>query len=154
MYKRQNKESVQIYRDGEDFVVKASTKNIIDVELYEMSGKLIFKKSSATREVRINAAQLANGIYTVSYTHLDVYKRQAINGVGTTYYRRKISCGSNSAWSTVVSYTTDYCTPSSTASDFYIKNVQFVGTLNPDTTNPVSYTHLDVYKRQIQNSCQ
>lgn len=64
----------------------------------------------------------------------------AINGVGTTYYRRMISCGSNSAPSTVVSYTTDYCTPSSTASDFYIKNVQFVGTLNPDTTNPSGYT--------------
>lgn len=60
-----NKESVQIYRDGEDFVVKASTKNIKDVELYEMSGKLIFKKSAATREVRINATQLANGIYMV-----------------------------------------------------------------------------------------
>ena len=64
----------------------------------------------------------------------------AINTFGTTYYRRKISCGINSAWSTVVSYTTDYCTPSSTASDFYIKNVQFVGTLNPDTTNPSGYT--------------
>ena len=73
-------------------------------------------------------------LVAVSYTHLDVYKRQvgAVNAV---------SCA-NMALAGV-----DYAIPC----DEVIDAMGRVGSLlSPDLreTGPVSYTHLDVYKRQ------
>ena len=66
----------------------------------------------------------------VSYTHLDVYKRQS----QTTYRNILETLGGTM----VVGREDDVCTTG------HIR----IGTATPEM--PVSYTHLDVYKRQVQ----
>lgn len=59
-----NKDAIQIYRDGDDFVVRSSAKFIKEVELYDMSGKLFYKTNANAKEVRIPAYRMVvNGIY-------------------------------------------------------------------------------------------
>lgn len=59
-----NKDAIQIYRDGDDFVVRSSAKSIKEVELYDMSGKLFYKTNANAKEVRIPAYRMVvNGIY-------------------------------------------------------------------------------------------
>jgi len=58
-----NKDTVQVYRDGDDFVVKSSAKSIKEIELYDMSGKLFYKTNANSKEVRIPSYRLVNGIY-------------------------------------------------------------------------------------------
>ena len=82
----------------------------------------------------ITSSKISSRIYTVSYTHLDVYKRQAAAWVKKTLndHRRVIFNGNgySEAWEAEAArrgLPNRKCTP-----------------------DAVSYTHLDVYKRQFQ----
>ena len=66
----------------------------------------------------------------------------AVDFATTTYYRRKITCSGNSAYSDVKTYVTEYCTPSVGAgneSANYIFNVAFRGTIT-ETSNTSTYS--------------
>ena len=81
----------------------------------------------------------ATSCRAVSYTHLDVYKRQELNHELIKFFSLGIT-KSNSTFlyfDNEISYTHLYSLHFSTAFSMSI--------------SPVSYTHLDVYKRQQQN---
>lgn len=59
------KENLQVYKDHQDFVVKAKSKKITDVELYDATGRLILKSKQNSTEVRLNAETLSNGVYVL-----------------------------------------------------------------------------------------
>lgn len=59
----QVKASVDLYRDGQDFVVQTSSKKIVTVDLYDMSGRLMFSKKANAKTVRFTAETLTEGIY-------------------------------------------------------------------------------------------
>lgn len=59
----QVKASVDLYRDGQDFVVQTSSKKIVTVDLYDMSGRLMFSEKANAKTVRFNAETLIEGMY-------------------------------------------------------------------------------------------
>ena len=59
-----NKEAINIYKDGEDFVIKANEK-LKEFEIYDVSGKLIAHKILDNKEYRFAARELKPGIYVV-----------------------------------------------------------------------------------------
>lgn len=59
------KDAVVVYRDGEDFVVKASTKAITDLKVYDGSGKLVKHLQPRNLRATIAAATLPNGLYVL-----------------------------------------------------------------------------------------
>ena len=73
--------------------------------------------------------QCDDGEDSVSYTHLDVYKRQPLEGVAL------------SGWTVSVTDNVDFTVA--------LTDAKGNRTLVPISINPVSYTHLDVYKRQV-----
>ena len=77
---------------------------------------------------------------SVSYTHLDVYKRQLM-----TFSENKEDVNETR----FMIYNPD---ASETEKKNYIKN-QIVKFKNLQRKMSVSYTHLDVYKRQVQGTC-
>ena len=82
--------------------------------------------------VPANTASNASSCLPVSYTHLDVYKRQPEGGTHVTGFRQALSRAVND----------------------YARNAKLLkdtdSSLSRDelSEGPVSYTHLDVYKRQ------
>ena len=76
----------------------------------------------------------------VSYTHLDVYKRQEYVPVEDYHL-----------WSRLIVKTQFYIIQESLV-DYRIhdSNISQTKIDNVKRSNPVSYTHLDVYKRQIE----
>ena len=75
------KSGVVVYRDGADFVVKSDDKIITAVEAYDMSGRFVTTKRAQSKEVRIPANTLTDGIY--------VLKIQFVDGQVTTKKIRK-----------------------------------------------------------------
>ena len=71
-----------------------------------------------------------NSVQTVSYTHLDVYKRQAPSGI---YQRTRAF----NFWNEGRQHMTEQ----------EMKDLLQAGGI--ELADPVSYTHLDVYKRQL-----
>ena len=84
-----SKDQVKVFRDGNSFTVRSSGSKIIAIELFDATGKLVFKNNPNSFETKINSSSLLSGVYVikiydneavsikpVSYTHLDVYKRQ------------------------------------------------------------------------------
>ncbi|QOW10578.1 T9SS type A sorting domain-containing protein [Kaistella flava (ex Peng et al. 2021)] len=59
------KDPLIVYRDGNDFIVKSSTKVISEVEVYDTSGRLLLKVKPDHKEIRIEASNLVNGIYVL-----------------------------------------------------------------------------------------
>ncbi|OWK73517.1 hypothetical protein CBW16_08360 [Flavobacteriaceae bacterium JJC] len=59
------KEEIQVYRDGTDFVVKAKSRKITDLQVYDASGRLIFRTQPNSVKTVIDAAALANGMYLI-----------------------------------------------------------------------------------------
>lgn len=57
------KESIQVYRNGDNFVVKSGQSKIDEVEVFDASGRLFQKVKGGSVEVTIPAATLASGIY-------------------------------------------------------------------------------------------
>ena len=58
-------ESITVYRDANDFVVRAADKTIEMLELYDSAGRLVLTVSGQRREVRFSADRLLNGLYVV-----------------------------------------------------------------------------------------
>ena len=81
----------------------------------------------------------------VSYTHLDVYKRQLMLVVAM------IPVGAAAADDPTVYVDNQLATLSGTVYTVTAKSTEVTVTTVPqDGVTPVSYTHLDVYKRQEQ----
>lgn len=62
------KENIVVYRDGVDFVVKSALKTIDKIEMYDASGRLIHQVQPNAKEVSINSASYANGVYVLKIT--------------------------------------------------------------------------------------
>lgn len=58
-----SKANIEIFRDGAEFVIRASEKKIKEIELFDLSGRLITKISVDSKEVRINSNRLSEGVY-------------------------------------------------------------------------------------------
>ncbi|OWK73515.1 hypothetical protein CBW16_08350 [Flavobacteriaceae bacterium JJC] len=59
------KEEIQVYRDGNSFVVKSLSKKINSLEVYDASGKLISTLQPNSIKAVIDAASLVNGMYLI-----------------------------------------------------------------------------------------
>ena len=57
------KDKLSIYREGNDFVVKSNNKKITEINLFDVSGKLIYSNRLNEMKAVIPADQLINGIY-------------------------------------------------------------------------------------------
>lgn len=58
-------EEIKVYRDAADFVIKAQTKKITGLEVYDTSGKLIYALKPNSTKAVIEAAALVNGMYLI-----------------------------------------------------------------------------------------
>ncbi|MGV8914048.1 MAG: choice-of-anchor D domain-containing protein [Kaistella sp.] len=56
-------ENIIVYRDGGDFIIRAQSKNITDLEVYDGSGRLIYKIQPRYIEVRLPGEKLLRGVY-------------------------------------------------------------------------------------------
>ena len=85
-------------------------------------------------------------MWPVSYTHLDVYKRQRRLCLQATHrFRRKLASSASRLvrpWSTS-------CTSAPTTCPAASRPPRLPEAQESTWTTPVSYTHLDVYKRQL-----
>ncbi|MBU4538648.1 MAG: T9SS type A sorting domain-containing protein [Bacteroidetes bacterium] len=61
-------EEVQVYRDGTDFVVKAAGNKVTALEIFDTSGKLIYRLEPNSNEVRIDAQPWVSGVYILKIT--------------------------------------------------------------------------------------
>ena len=57
------KANIEIFRDGAEFVIRSSEKQLKEIELFDLSGRLIIKISVDSKEVRFNANRLSEGVY-------------------------------------------------------------------------------------------
>ncbi|MCZ2340050.1 MAG: T9SS type A sorting domain-containing protein, partial [Chitinophagales bacterium] len=57
------KESLIVYRDGADFVVRSQTKKITGVEVYDTGGRLVYSLTAHAMQVVVPAEQLPNSVY-------------------------------------------------------------------------------------------
>ncbi len=57
------KEDLVIYRDGQDFVLKAQSKKIDQVEVYDPNGRLIYTLQPHATITQIHSELLVNGVY-------------------------------------------------------------------------------------------
>ena len=60
-----NKDELMVYRDGTDFIVKAASKKISDIEVYDSSGRLMMKLNPNQTEVKIEGQTLINTVYVL-----------------------------------------------------------------------------------------
>lgn len=60
-----NASVINVYRDGEFFIIKSPEKNIKHIEVYDASGRKIIKHNETGKEVRLNANKISSGIYIV-----------------------------------------------------------------------------------------
>ncbi|ACU08393.1 protein containing immunoglobulin-like domain [Flavobacteriaceae bacterium 3519-10] len=65
------KEELQVYRDGTNFVVKAQRTNIDDVEVYDLSGRLLQKLKPKSTTAVIDSGLMVNGVYVLKINHND-----------------------------------------------------------------------------------
>lgn len=65
------KEELVVYRDAQDFVVKAQTKKISDVEVYDSSGRMIYKIQPNDTTAVIHSAFMPQGVYILKITTAD-----------------------------------------------------------------------------------
>ncbi len=59
------KDQLVVYRNGNDFVVKSKHIRIDEVEVYDVSGRMILKVKGASDEVRIDASSYISGTYVL-----------------------------------------------------------------------------------------
>ena len=57
------KEELVVYKDSGDFVVKAQSKKITELQVFDMNGRLIYSVKPNAVKVTVPAAQLVNGTY-------------------------------------------------------------------------------------------
>lgn len=59
------KENVVVYHQGNNFVVKAQNKKITQLEMYDASGRLLYKTAPNNTEAVIDSTHLSNGMYVL-----------------------------------------------------------------------------------------
>ena len=59
---------VQVYKDGNSFVVKSTEATIQKVELMDLSGRKVLTQTGKSKELHIQTAQLNKGVYIVKTT--------------------------------------------------------------------------------------
>lgn len=59
------KEELQVYRDGQDFVVKAQRESITELEVYDTAGRLLYKVQPHSTKAVIDANLMTNGVYVL-----------------------------------------------------------------------------------------
>ena len=59
------REDLVVYRDGSDFVVKAETNKITDLQVFDMNGRLLLKLQPKTTKAIIPATMLTKGMYVL-----------------------------------------------------------------------------------------
>lgn len=59
------KEKIVVYKENGDFVLKAASKKITSVELFDMSGRLILKLQANATKVTVPSGQLHTGAYII-----------------------------------------------------------------------------------------
>ncbi len=57
------KEELKVYRDGQEYVISSPGRKITGVEVYDTSGKLMMKSTTAQTEVRLNGNTWTDGVY-------------------------------------------------------------------------------------------
>ncbi|MEC5156960.1 hypothetical protein [Chryseobacterium sp. MP_3.2] len=62
------KESLQVYRDSNDFVVRNLGQNITEVALFDASGRLILTRNGSQKEWRLDAEKLTQGMFVLKVT--------------------------------------------------------------------------------------
>ncbi|QDP85825.1 T9SS type A sorting domain-containing protein [Chryseobacterium sp. SNU WT5] len=58
-----SKENLVVYKDGRDFVIKSADKKITNIEMYDVSGRLMYKEQSNNYKIVIPAENFAQGVY-------------------------------------------------------------------------------------------
>ncbi|WP_447951984.1 GEVED domain-containing protein [Chryseobacterium koreense] len=61
----QVKESLMVYRDGTDFVVKSQSQEITGLEVYDGTGRMILKTAPNSTTATIDSGILVNGVYVL-----------------------------------------------------------------------------------------
>ena len=59
------KEELVVYKDRGDFVVKAQSKKITDLQVFDMNGRLLLKLEPNSTKAVIPAAMFTNGVYVL-----------------------------------------------------------------------------------------
>lgn len=59
------KDHLQVYRNGEQFIVRSNAGKIEQVEVYDVSGRLLEKVEGGRTQLNVDATGLANGIYVL-----------------------------------------------------------------------------------------
>ncbi|WP_234109126.1 GEVED domain-containing protein [Chryseobacterium sp. R2A-55] len=59
------KESLQVYRDGTDFVVKSQSQEITGLEVYDSAGRMILKTAPNSMKATIDSSVMVNGVYVL-----------------------------------------------------------------------------------------
>ncbi|MBF8457225.1 hypothetical protein IV494_08515 [Kaistella sp. G5-32] len=62
------RETLVVYKDGTDFVVRNAGQNITAVEVFDASGRLMLKRSGSQKEWRFSAQQFIEGVFVVKAT--------------------------------------------------------------------------------------
>lgn len=57
------KDDVVVYKEGSELVVKATSKKITYLEVYDALGRMILQKSGNQKEIRLNSHQISTGMY-------------------------------------------------------------------------------------------
>lgn len=60
-----DKDALEVYRDGGDFIVRSSHKRIAALEVYDASGRMVYSTNPFRKETVIPGDLLVNGIYLV-----------------------------------------------------------------------------------------
>ncbi len=63
-----DKSNINVYRDGDAFVIKSTSEKIQTIELFDLSGKQLINQKGSNTEFRIQANHLSKGVYVVKAT--------------------------------------------------------------------------------------
>ncbi|MCD9853451.1 T9SS type A sorting domain-containing protein [Epilithonimonas sp. JDS] len=58
------KSDFEVYRDGTDYVINSS-KILVRIDVYDVTGRLVISKKSTDRNFRLDSAMLSNGVYII-----------------------------------------------------------------------------------------
>ena len=71
-------DNLQVYRNGETFIIQSSAKKITEVEIYDSSGRLYRKLLTNTLRVDLEASDISSGMYILKIKMIDETVRKKI----------------------------------------------------------------------------
>ncbi len=71
-------DAVQVFRSGEQFIVRSSTTKIDEVEMYDINGRLIHQSKVDGFEISLNGSAIPNGIYILKIKQADHFTTRKI----------------------------------------------------------------------------